>query len=150
MSTKQAMWVQGTSVQAEREGYFISKSRPGWGAVFKTQGTEWFHFAIPTPVIFGGHDSTIQKVFVLYKTGLGAKIEALHIYDGANRIQIFDDLNLEGDHSHGIDANNVWQINPVHIKYGLGLSASVNFGQATPAGVPEITFISAGADFIIP
>lgn len=150
MSTKQSMWIQGTSVQAEREGYFISKSRPGWGAEFRTQGAEWFHFAIPTPVIFGGQDSTIQKVFILYKTGLSAKITALHIYDGPNKIQVFDGLNLNGNHSSNLDTNNTWQMNAVHIKYGLGLSVLVDFGQATPTGVPEIIFTSAGADFIIP
>lgn len=150
MSVKQAMWVHGTSVQAEREGYFISKVRPAWGAVFRTQGGEWFHFAVPTPVIFNGQDSTLQKVFVFYKTGLGAKITQLHIFDGSTKIQEFINLQFSGDHSKAIDGQNTWITNPVHIKFGLGLSILVEFGDATVSGVPEITFVSAGADFIIP
>jgi hypothetical protein len=150
MSTKQAMWVHGTSVQAEREGYFINKSRAALGATFKTQGSEWFHFAVPTPVIFGGQNSTLQKVFVLYKTGLSAKIMALHIFDGATKIQEFPNLELSGDHSGALDGQNTWNVNPVHIKFGLGLSVAVEFGNATINGVPEIIFTSAGADFIIP
>lgn len=150
MSTKQAMWVHGTSVQAEREGYFISKSRPAWGATFRTQGSEWFHFAVPTPVIFGGQNSTLQKVFVLYKTGLGAKIKQLHIFDGATKIQEFLNLQLSGDHSGALDGQNTWNVNPVHVKFGLGLSVLAEFGNATANGVPEIIFASAGADFIIP
>jgi len=150
MATKQAMWVHGTSVQAEREGYFISRVRPAWGAVFRTQGSEWFHCAIPTPVIFGGQNSTLQKVFVLYKTGLGAKITQLHIFDGAAKIQEFLNLQFSGDHSQALDGQNTWNVNPVHIKFGLGLSVLVEFGNATVTGVPEITFSSAGADFLIP
>ncbi len=149
MSIKQAMWVHGTSVQAEREGYFISKSRPAWGATFRTQGSEWFHFAIPTPVIFGGQNSTLQKVFVFYKTGLGAKITQLHIFDGATKIQEFLNLGLSGDHSGALDGQNTWTVNPIHVKFGLGLSIAVEFGNATVNGVPEIIFSSAGADFLI-
>lgn len=150
MATKQAMWVHGTSVQAEREGYFINKSRPAWGATFRTQGSEWFHFAVPTPVIFDGQNSTLQKVFVLFKTGLGAKITQVHIFDGDTKIQEFSNLGLSGNHSGALDAQNTWNVNPVHVKFGLGLSVAVDFGNATINGVPEITFVSAGADFVIP
>lgn len=150
MSTLQAMWIHGTSVQEEKEGYFISKARPAWGAVFKTENAQWFHFAIPTPVISSGQNSTLNKVFVLYKTGLGAKITQLHIFDGGTKIQEFKNLNLSGDHSQGLDGQNAWNTNPTHIKFGLGLSVLVEFGKATENGVPEITFTSAGADFITP
>jgi len=151
MSIKQAMWVHGTSVQAEREYYFINRSRPAWGAVFKTTGAEWFHIAVPTPVIFGGHDSTLQKVFVLYKTEMTAKITAVHVFDGSTKISQFLNLNLAGDHSQALDTQNTWLITPnVHVKFGLGLSVLVDFGKATPNGVPAITFASAGGDFLIP
>ena len=132
--------------------YFISKKRTGFGATFNTHhAAEWFHFAIPTPVIFGGKTSNLEKVFVLFKTQLGAKIIALHIYDGSKKILEFNQLNLTGDHGNALDAANAWKLNPVHINYGLGLSVNVDFGkELTPAGVPEITFTSAGADFTIP
>ena len=35
MAQKQAMWIHGTAVQPEYEGYHISKQRAGWGAIFK-------------------------------------------------------------------------------------------------------------------
>lgn len=150
MSTKQAMWVHGTSVQAERDGYFLTKVKPAWGGTFRTQGSEWFHFAIPTPVIYGGYNSTLQKVFVLYKTQHGAKITALHIFDGVNKIKEIMGLQLTGNHSQEPDEQNTWNVNPTHIKFGLGLSINVEFGNANINGVPEIVFTSAGADFIIP
>jgi hypothetical protein len=150
MAIKQAMWVHGTSVQAERAGYFINKRRPAWGAEFSTQGSEWFHFAVPTPVIFGGQNSTLQKVFVLYKTSLTAKITQVHLFDAAVKVQEFLNLQLSGDHTQALDGQNTWMPNPVHVKFGLGISIFVEFGSATVSGVPTITFSSAGADFLIP
>jgi len=150
MSIKQAMWVHGTSVQAEREGYHISSTRFGWGMHINSHGKEWFHFAIPTPVIFSGKNSQLQKAFVLFKTTMNAKIIAVHLYDGKAKFKEFDGLNLSGTHDGKLDQSNTFQVKPIHIKYGLGLSVNVDFGKSTPQGVPSITFATAGADFIIP
>ncbi len=150
MTTKQAMWVHGTAVQPQREGYHVSRKYTGPGAVVYSTGKEWFQFAIPTPVIFGGHDSKLQQVFVLYETFSGARIDALDIWDGTTNIQAFGNLSLQGTHNVALDASNTWHVALVHIRWGLCLSVEVDFGQATPAGVPAITFASAGADFVIP
>lgn len=151
MATKYAMWVHGTSIQAEREGYFISKSHKGWGAEFTTQGDEWYHFSIPTPVITGGKDTFLEKVFILYETFLGAKVDAIHLYDGANKIKEYNNLNFDGTHKGVLDTKNNWLVNPqVHIKFGLGISVLVKFGSTTAAGVPKILFATAGADFNTP
>lgn len=150
MATKQALWVHGTSVQAEREGYHISRSRPGWGAEFMSQGDEWFHFAIPTPVIFGGYNSELEKCFVLFRTTLGAKISMVHLYDGATKLKEFNDLNLSGAYDTKITPANTFAVPRAHLLYGLGISVRVLFGSSTPQGVPMICFTSAGADFLIP
>lgn len=150
MAKLHAMWVHGTSVQAQREGYFISKERQGWGTIFRTQGEEWFQFAIPTPVWIAQEFTTLQKIFIFYKTENGAKLDAIHVRDAGKDVQRFDGLNLGGDHSKGLDNSNMWTMNPVHIEFGLGMAVHVNFGQATPAGVPTITFFAAGADFTTP
>jgi hypothetical protein len=149
MSIKQAMWVHGTAVQAEREGYHISRRRVGWGAEITSHGAEWFHFAVPTPVIFGGKDSMLQKAFVFFKTTMSAKIIGVHLYDGKSKFKEFNNLGLSGTHDGNIDQSNTFQVNPAHIKYGLGISVNVDFGKSTPQGVPSITFAAAGADFII-
>ena len=67
MSKLQASWVHGSSVQAQREGYFIAKRRHGSGTVFKTHGKEWFHFAIPTPVIVNSQRASLAKVSFFLK-----------------------------------------------------------------------------------
>lgn len=150
MSIKQAMWVHGTAVQTEREGYHINLNRVGWGTKISSHGEEWFHFAIPTPVIFGGKNSELQKAFVFFKTTMSAKIINVHLYDGKKKFKVFEGLNLSGTHDDKLDKLNTFQVNSVHIKFGLGLSVNVDFGKSTPQGVPSITFAAAGADFIIP
>jgi hypothetical protein len=150
MMAKHALWIHGHAVRAQREGYALSKAYLGWGAVYKTHGGEWFQFAIPTPVIVGGIDTTLQKVFVLFKTSGTAKITAVHLWDGPTKIQAFNGLGRSGDHSGKLDNDNSWTVNPVHIKWGLGISVYVDFGPPSQIGVPEIAFASAGADFVTP
>lgn len=148
--SKYSLWVHGQVAQPQNEGYNVSKIYMGWGAVFKTTGRQWFHFAIPTPVIVGSIDTIIQKVFVLFNTSGTTKIISVHVWDGPNKIQTFDNLSLSGDHSGALDNNNTWNVNQVHIKWGLDVSVLVDFGPASHSGVPEITFTSAGADFLTP
>ena len=151
MGKLQAYWVHGTSVQIEREGYFVSKQRAGFGAIFRTHGTEWFHFAIPTPVIVDGVRSSLKKVFVFFKTEGTAKITAIHVYDGTKKIAVFDNIARSGDHSTLVDKDNSWLINPSpKMLFGLGLSLKVDFGPPTQLGVPAIMFTTAGADFETP
>ena len=152
MSKIQASWVHGSSVQAEREGYFIAKQRAVYGARFRGHGKEWFNFAIPTPVILDDQRSSLVKVFVLYQTeGTTAKIIKVHAYDGGKLIKAFDNLSLTGYHSEVVDQSNSWVIKPAYkMMYGLGISVYVDFGKPTQAGVPLIRFVSAGADFRTP
>ena len=66
----------------------------------------------------------------------------IHVYDGPTKIRAFDGLALSGDHSNAIDASNNWDITPpVEVKYGLGISVGVAFGDNG-----EILFTTAGAD----
>jgi hypothetical protein len=151
----QAFWVHGVSVQAEREGNFVLKERHGYAGIFKTHGGEWFHFAVPTPVIFDGHRSCVKKVFVLYKTVGTAKVIHIHVYDGGTKIAAFEKLSLTGDHSNNVDAWNSWEMpnalagpTSIHMmSFGLGISVFVDFGGPTTGDVPEIWFTAAGADF---
>lgn len=148
---KYAMWVHGTAVQPEREGYHINKARAGFGARFSSTGSEWFHFAIPTPVIAAGQDSTLQQAFILYRTTMTAHITAVHIYDGRQILHKLDGLNLSGDHGGGLDPQTLLPVPAnLHVKFGLGISVAVAFGDSTPSGVPSVEFVSAGADFLVP
>lgn len=151
MATVQAFWVHGTAVDIEREGYFISKAKTGFGTCYRSHGASWFHFAVPTPVIHDGARASVAKVFVLYRTELSAKITNIHVYDAGAKIAWWDGLALAGKHDTGLDGQNSWTLSsPVAMKFGLGVSVCVDFGGPTPAGVPAIWFVSAGADFQTP
>lgn len=153
MAKLQASWIHGSSVQIEREGYFISKRRTGYGAHFNTHGKEWFHFAIPTPVYVEGQRSKLKKIFVFYKTELTAKITAVHTYFAGKKLASasFDNLSLTGDHSQKLDQHNTWVITSAPpTEYGLGISVHVDFGPPQTSGVPGIWFRTAGADFETP
>ena len=151
MTKLQAFWVHGTTVKMEREGYFISKQFAGYAAIFRTYGVEWFHFAIPTPVILDGIRSSLKKVFIFYKTEGITKITAIHVYDAGKKIATFDNLSLAGDHSSAVDQFNSWFIMPSpEMLFGLGISVLVDFGAQTTGTVPAISFFAAGADFEIP
>ena len=145
----QSFWIHGTSVQQEREGYFISKKREGNGAVFRTHGEEWFHFAIPTPVIVANKRSSLMKVAVFYRTTATATISQIEIYDTDRVVFSNDDLRgYNGDHSQQIDDKNSWQMpERIELKTSVGVSLKVNFGPSTKNEVPSVTFLAAGADF---
>ena len=145
-----ALWVHGTSVHQDTQGFYINELRAGWGAEFQSTGYAWFQFAIPTPVILADKRAILNKVFVLYKAERGARVTALHLWDGPTKGQRWDNLNLSGDHSAAIDNENSWLPNAVPMSWGLGISVGVDFGQSSLAGVPKITFSAAGADFSIP
>lgn len=149
MSKLQAMWVHGSSVQPEREGYFITKRHYKDGAVFKTHGEEDFLFALPTPVIMDGQRSSLIKCFILCELASGAQITEIQLYDGRKKIKTFSGLSLTGDHSTAIDKSNSWTINPPHkMIFGLAICVKVAFGNAQVGSVPNVRFVSAGADFL--
>lgn len=156
MAKLNAIWVDGTNVRAQNEGYFITHQMTGRAARFSghtaigTQG-EWFQWSMPTPVIIDGVRATVNKIFVMYQTLGTAKIKAVHLYDGAVRFESFDNISYCGDHFENIDNFNAWVIKKPHsMLYGLGISVLVDFGPTSKIGVPEIQFFTAGADFYTP
>ena len=121
----------------------------GSGATFYSgfNVTNWFHFSFPTPVILDNTYTQLAKVFVFYKTEEWTQLTNVHIYDGPQRVKVFDGLAFAGDHSNGIDAMNCWELSPPQtIHYGLGLSVGIKFGPEGPRN-PSIYFSAAGADF---
>lgn len=145
----QAMWVHGHSMQIEypdridqqiRAGFYIKvKGKPFTG--------NWFHFAIPTPVIVNGERLRVGSVMVRFRTGPGTSVHAVHIYDGEHKIAAHDGLNLSSK-QFSWPRFDV----PTHppIKWGLGISIGVKFGD--DANLPPDKLLmeisSAGCDFV--
>jgi hypothetical protein len=154
-----AVWVHGTTVEAEDPGALDGISRRGVGSLFigraKPRGrlpeTTWFHISIPAPVIINDVRPTLEKVFVFYRTN-GAKIKSVHLYDGPKKIKAFDGLDFKGDLGYGIAPENTWALaRPVEILFGLGISIGVQFDIGIDKPIPkDILFTAAGADFRLP
>ena len=153
---KQAMWVPGYVAQAEFPGNTrlrlvngvpwtdVTGLRVGSGAFFRGAANQfnWFHFAIPTPVITDDRRVTLDRVFVLYNATPGSRIEAVHVWDGPNRIRNYDGLNLTGNHSGAIDGSNNWAGGGRPVFWGIGISVLVRFTSES-----NIHFTTAGGDF---
>lgn len=121
-----------------------------------------FHIPIPTPVLvprprfgfgiiaLGEAQSRIEKVILMFSissVGLPARLRRVQVIDGARApILNLGGLDVTGNFSESIDGNNSWLI-PGSPQVSFGISLSVFF--ETTREPSEITFYSAGADFII-
>lgn len=139
-----ATWTHGHSMQIEYPGKIQSTWRAGFfiRVVGKPNTTNWFHFAIPTPVIVNGKRLSVGSCMLRFKTGgLQAVVRDVHVFDGEKKIVQHNDVNLTGN--HGFERFNVPNNPDVH--WGLGISIGVTFLNGTNAQ-RTIEMISAGCD----
>jgi len=140
-----ASWIQGYSMQVENPERLIQDTRVGWCALVIGQpGTEnWFHFAVPTPVIVNDVRLQADSIILSFATGSAdAIVRDIHVYDGWNRIAEFNGVNLSGQQYL------VREIIPgtPYMGMGLGISIGVSFGvEAMDHGME---FYDVGCDFV--
>lgn len=144
-----AMWTHGHSMQIEYPEKIKSVWRIGPCIIVegKPNTNNWFHFAIPTPVIVDQKRLLVGSVMIRYRTNPGALIHAVHIYDGENKIAAYDNLNLS---SNGFSTPRFQVPYLPPVKWGLGISIGVRY-SAKPANSskePVIEISSAGCDFL--
>ena len=144
----QAMWIHGHSMQLEFADRIQSARRVGSSiSIEGRQNTEnWFHFAIPTPVIINDRRLRAGSVLLRFRTSSdNAYVHAVHIYDGESRIAAHDNLRV---------SPRAWSLqqfdvpNDPEIRWGLGISIGVRFQGVNPAD-NRVEFSSAGCDFIL-
>jgi len=140
---RQSSWIHGTSVEVEVPGDLVSSRRFGFYALYEGKpGTaNWFHFAIPTPVIVAGRRLRLDSVMTRLLTDPDVTVTNVDIYDGEAKIQAYDGLSLTG--ARWFDRFDVLNRS---VSWGVGISIRVQFGSAS--GPHRIGFISAGGDFI--
>lgn len=144
---EQAMWTHGHSMTVEYPSQLVSEWRPGFyiRVVGKPGSTNWFHFAVPTPVIVNDNRLRIDSALVRFRSNSNsADITAIHVYDGEKKIASHDGLNLSPSNwtMHRFDV-------PGHpeVLWGIGISIGVKFSGANDsANTMEIA--AAGADFL--
>jgi hypothetical protein len=146
MALAHAMWVHGHSMQIEYPDRLSSIKRRGM--YIRVEGksgmSNWFHFAIPTPVIVNDNRLRADSVMVRFRTGsVDAFVKAIHVWDGERRIATHDNLGL---------APTRWEWprfdvpGTPKIRWGLGISIGVGFGVEGMSHRME--FSSAGCDFL--
>jgi len=149
--TFNASWVHGNALTVESPANLDRVAHFGWGAdmQIKPGKASWFHIPLPTPVILADAGTSLERVFVMFKTDSG-EIRNVHLWDGSSRFHEFNDLNLEGDHSSGIDGLNTFNLpTPHRVLFGIGISfffqASIGFDSAIPP--PRLILATAGGDY---
>ncbi len=140
-----ASWTHGHSMQIEYPDRIASQWRAGFyiRVEGKPGSKNWFHFAIPTPVIVNDNRLKVGSVMLRFKTGSAdAFVSHVHVYDGEKKIAQHNNVNLHGENM--FKRFNVPGSPPV--QWGLGISIGVSFGVEPMSH--QMEFISAGCDFL--
>ncbi len=146
MALAKAMWAHGTSMVVEYPNNIKSEWRAGFyiRLIGKPNTTNWFHFAIPTPVIENNNRLSIDSALMRYRVKHTlTSITNIHIYDGEKKIANINNLNLSPT-SFGMDR---WVVpGKPDVKWGVGISIGIRFWGSTDAQ-NTIEIASAGVDF---
>jgi hypothetical protein len=141
-----AMWTHGTDLHVEVDANVESIRRFGFytRVVGRPNTTNWYHFAVPTPVIVSGNRLGICRAMLRLVTGgTSAVVRDVHIYDGEARIAAHQFVGLSG--SVPFAAFGV--AHKPDILWGVGISIGVSTGAGT-AAQRRLDVISAGVDFL--
>ncbi len=143
MPIAHAMWIHGHSIRVEYPDRMASATPRGFYVRFegKANTNNWFHAAIPTPVIVEGNRLRISSVMLRFRTS-GATVTNVHVYDGDNKIASHDGLSLgAGDWSF-----EQFEVpGEPEVRWGLGISFKGQFGLGSNT---RIEVSSAGGDFV--
>jgi hypothetical protein len=146
VNTSYASWIHGHSMQVEYPDRIARHERIGWGTEIEGKpGTiNWFHFAIPTPVIINDVRLQADSVMLCFRTGsIDAFVRDVHVYDGGNRIAVFDNLYLSQEQP----ITRLVLPGTPPMGFGLGISLGVGFGVEPMNHL--MTFFAVGCDFVI-
>jgi peptidoglycan hydrolase-like protein with peptidoglycan-binding domain len=144
-SIAEASWVHGTAITVELPTRMESVRRFGFFSrlIGKPNTTNWFHFALPTPVIVNNDRKVIGPCMLRFQTGgTNAVVRDVHIYDGEVRVAAHDGVNLSGIQPF----RRFGVAHAPEVLWGVGISIGVTYGGGTAAS-RTIDMISAGCDF---
>jgi hypothetical protein len=141
-----ASWTHGHSMQIEYPDRIPYQRRTGMSFDLEGQpGTDnWFHFAIPTPVIINDVRLRADWVMLTFRTfSPDAFVAHVHVYDGGARIAQHDNVNLSMEQPFvRLEVPNRPLVNSA-----LGISLGVGFG--VEAMDHHMEFVAAGCDFSV-
>jgi peptidoglycan hydrolase-like protein with peptidoglycan-binding domain len=140
-----AMWTHGTSVQVEYPDRIEFIQRMGFFTriVGKPNSNNWFHFAIPSPVIVDNKRLKVGPVILRFRTlAAQAYVRDVHVWDGSGLLALHNGVNLSGDHF--FEPFGIPHCPPA--LWGLNISIGMEFRPGTPTN-RTVDFIAAGCDF---
>jgi hypothetical protein len=144
--TMQAFWTHGNALTIESMDSLAGANLVGWGTdvIMKPGQASWFHIPLAAPVISNGVRTSLQRVFVLFKSEGGA-ITNIHLYDGVAKFKEFN-VSLQGDHRGGLDGANTLELaSPHSVLFGIGISFRF---AAEPRSSATLSVATAGGDFV--
>jgi len=140
-----ASWIHGHSMQIEYPDRVASQWRAGFSINVegKPNSTNWFHFAIPTPVIVNDVRLRADSVMLRFKTySVDAWVRDVHVYDGEALIAAHNKVNLSKDHLF----ERLMIPDRPEVLWGIGISIGVACGVEMMDHHME--FFAAGGDFM--
>jgi peptidoglycan hydrolase-like protein with peptidoglycan-binding domain len=144
-SIAEASWIHGTAVTVELPANMESVRRFGFFTrlIGKPNTQNWFHFALPTPVIVNNDRKVLGPCMLRFQTGgTSAVVRDVHIYDGEVRVAAHNGVNLSGSQPF----RRFGVAHAPEVLWGAGISIGVTYGGGT-AAQRTIDLISAGCDF---
>jgi hypothetical protein len=150
-----ASWVAAHNVSVEHSPDYFE--RRGWGVTSSVSGNgadlgggrvaNYFHVAIPTPVIVEDRRATLHAVHYLFDARGSAELTEVTVFDGPAGLPPtpVGGLHHHGNHTGGLDAGNGIEVNRDGINWGIGLTLrfDANEGDADA----RVFFAAFGADF---
>lgn len=121
-------WAHGVAAMPENPE--IPVRRQGFGVTFTIPAgcSEWIHLPVPTPAMVADARAALERVQVLFDARDACALTAVHVHDGPERILLHEDMKVEGDHSRGLDAMNVFPVARADIRFGVAISLLIAAG----------------------
>jgi hypothetical protein len=125
----------------------------GWGKTYRGKRNEevWFHAVIPTPTIVSSREVRLNTVFIFFESEADNRnlMKEVQVWDGKILVTRIPNLMSQGDLSMPQVDRNVFDPREANgalhsMQFGLGISMLIQFNADA-----DITFFSAGADFLI-
>ena len=140
-----ASWIHGHSMQIEYPELLVRVERDGWGTVVegKPGAINWFHFAIPTPVIINDVRLRAHSVLLSFDAESDAFVRDVHVWYSSDKRAVFDNIYL----APGQPAERLILPGTPTMGFGLGISVGVGFGVEPKNH--SMTFYAAGCDFVV-
>lgn len=144
-------WTHGVNVKIEYPDRIVGMTvderaeprRSGWGTLVhqKENTTNWFHFAIPTPVIIDNQEAELRFIRLRAEINENARIDTIH-FRHDNRIIYSQEVNIT---NRSVD--ETFQSPRTVIRRGLALCIHISFLPGDTRGM--VIFKGAGGAFLV-